>query len=554
MTVYSIDRPIMLGLLFLVADEFVIDGTIDVSGGAAPQESGAGGGGGGCISIEVLCGTVSGNGHLLANGGHGGISSRSVYHGGAGSAGLISINSRSDDFRGEVSLLGGLSLQLPSWLPKLVSTDLYQQLSNIKTLDRIGSTGYQAMQRIVAAASGVFTRNSRLSLWNSDSSVQAVAACLDSPDGSESMVINISDFHMKGWSVVDFHRGSEYIGTARLDAMVQSLKISDRYDISAVINTPTSINLPLSVTMTHFSLFSANLKIIGSGAEIRIRNNEFDCDRDSLLTLGGDLKLVADRQHLLVISNFTLNLTDHSQIVSDGDHSDLHLKHGAKLLVYNRNSTEDQAVNKSSIKTIQPSLVFKTIELRSGASIVGPSIVIDVRDIKIFDNSSINADGLGFDGGVSVFGFPPTRGSGASGGDIGSTGGSGGGYGGSGGPGINEIYYMDTIPGYNGSSRLPVYGNPFAPCKYGSGGGASIAPSGRGGSGGGLIVLRMDGDLFIDAGSSLSSDGDGVYGGGGAGAGGSIWILDTAYTAFGHDFMVRMIVLSCSVRLTHYIV
>ena len=548
---YSIDRSIILGLLFLVANEFVIDGTIDVSGGSAPLESGAGGGGGGSISIEARCGSVSGHGQLLANGGHGGISSRSFFHGGAGSAGFIAIKSRSDDFKGEVSVLGGLSLQLPSWLPKVVSTDLYQQLSNIKTLDRIGSTGYQAMQRIVAAASGVLTRTSMFSSWNSDSSVQTGgASCLEIPNSnsnsnsSESMVVSISDFHMKGWSVVDFHGGSEYIGgSARLDAMVQSLRISDRFDISAVINTPTLLTLPQNMaawTITQFYLFSANLKITGGGVEIRIRSNEFQCNGESLLTLGGDLKLIAaaaSRNHLTVISNFTLNLTDNSQIVSDG--GDLHLKDGAKLLVYNRNSTDDQVANKS-IKSIQPSLVFKTVELRSGASIVGPSIVMDVRDIKLFDNSSINADGLGFDGGV--FGYPPSRGSGASGGNTGSTGGSGGGYGGSGGPGIDDIYYMDTIPGYNGSSSgLPVYGDPFAPRQYGSGGGASIAPSGRGGSGGGLIILRMDGELFIDAGSSLSADGEGVYGGGGAGAGGSIWILDTAHAALGHDFMVRTI-------------
>jgi len=156
-----------------------------------------------------------------------------------------------------------------------------------------------------------------------------------------------------------------------------------------------------------------------------------------------------------------------------------------------------------------------------------------VRHIKLFGNSSINADGLGFDGGA--FGYPPSRGSGVSGGNVGPTGGSGGGHGGSGGLSINDIHYMETIPGFNASRS--VYGDPFKPRHYGSGGGASFASSGRGGSGGGLIILRMDGDLFIDAGSSLSADGEAVFEGGGAGAGGSIWILDTAHIALGHDFM-----------------
>jgi len=84
---------------------------------------------------------------------------------------------------------------------------------------------------------------------------------------------------------------------------------------------------------------------------------------------------------------------------------------------------------------------------------------------------------------------------------------------------------IDLLGGLDSTSGGATYGDPLHPLTAGSGGGASPSPYGRGGRGGGAVLITVSGTLSIDGSSRISSDGESVYGGGGGGSGGSVYII-----------------------------
>lgn len=188
------------GMYFNVSERFVLDGTIDVSAVSAVLGSSAGGGAGGSIFIDAPLAKISGSGRLLANGGNGSVASTSALHGGAGSAGLISIKACTDLFTGHVSARGGLTVGLPSGLPDAVSTAVYQFYSEAQNLSHIGSTGYLSMQSVLAASSGTVLR---AALFTNTSHFNARATCRSHYALKASTHYDLQSLHAQGWQPSD---------------------------------------------------------------------------------------------------------------------------------------------------------------------------------------------------------------------------------------------------------------------------------------------------------------------------------------------------------------
>ncbi|KAJ1434641.1 hypothetical protein B484DRAFT_285126, partial [Ochromonadaceae sp. CCMP2298] len=518
-----------LGLHFNVSGSMHVSGIIDVSGGSAVYDSSAGGGAGGAIYIECPLGRFNGTGQLWAYGGNGSISNSSTVHGGAGSGGRVSIKVCQDEFTGAVYTQGGLSVSLPSGLPAAVSTAFYLAHAKVADLTSIGDYGYNAMQSIIAAASGPVLRAARYWLQSQYSTdTEATSTCSITTDP-----YYIHQLYMKGWAAADLHSDPSIL----ISAAVRSLKLTASTDVTSVHNAQSTLTLPLdsrdSLIVSTFRLQDARLLITGEGA---ISTTTFDCTLDTVLTLAGAVVLTPSPH--LTISNFTLNVTEAGEI-SPG--LDLIISNGGKLLINYGNLTDDFVLNPHELfdaSELTPTLVFDTVDVSGNSGIYGSKIVVNATTISLTGNSTFSADGLGLFGGM--WGIPPTPGSGLGAGGVEETGGDGGGHGGYGGLGINSLYRLKNADQYLGSGTQvtlvaiddaflngTTYGNLFTPVNYGSGGGASSAPQAYGGRGGGVIKLNLEWDITIDSTSSISADGQGVYGGGGGGAGGSIWILDT---------------------------
>lgn len=180
-------------------------------------------------------------------------------------------------------------------------------------------------------------------------------------------------------------------------------------------------------------------------------------------------------------------------------------------------------------------LSFDQIYL-SNSSITSASSIVNANQIVLSFNSSINTDAQGYMGGYPGSAVPSGQGPGN--GSMGSNGGNGGSHGGLGLHGLdalNEYLHLDQPLGassqslettINGSIYTTgiAYDTIAAPSLSGSGGGQLMdSPYGRGGNGGGILVIKAQ-SIVMDTSSRISADGESVYEGGGGGAGGSIWI------------------------------
>jgi len=154
--------------------------------------------------------------------------------------------------------------------------------------------------------------------------------------------------------------------------------------------------------------------------------------------------------------------------------------------------------------TIDGAHSFHSVQLMKGAvvtntagSAAGISLTI-AEDAIVDAGSKVTADTLGYRDG---------KGPGATSGDSGP----GAGYGGTGGRG--------------GAAGGPTYGSCTSPSSLGSGG--TSVYSGTGGWGGGSVVLKAGGTIWVDGAVSVNGgNGVGFYlaTGGGGGSGGSIWL------------------------------
>ncbi|MFZ2777675.1 MAG: fibronectin type III domain-containing protein, partial [Candidatus Moraniibacteriota bacterium] len=173
--------------------------------------------------------------------------------------------------------------------------------------------------------------------------------------------------------------------------------------------------------------------------------------------------------------------------------------------------------NASWIGTIKDSsgnpgnFTFNSLTINSGITLTASVSIVTVDYFTLNSTAVINANTLGFGGGVGSGGSGP-GGGGGGGGD--GTFGGGGGYGGVGGNGS---------AGYAGGV---TYGLTAEPSQLGSGGGGAYGFYARGGAGGGAIKIVAGGAATI-SGSITANGGNGISFGStasGGGSGGSIWI------------------------------
>ena len=142
-------------LRLIIGSALSLDGTIDVSGGSADVGSGAGGGAGGSLLIESPFGVFLGGGEVRAAGGHGGIHTRSIAHGGAGAGGAVAVRTCVDAFGGSFDAKGGLTM-LPPHYQTYFANAVNPSDSFLAQMWSIDSMPFK--QLLVAAAAGTIAR------------------------------------------------------------------------------------------------------------------------------------------------------------------------------------------------------------------------------------------------------------------------------------------------------------------------------------------------------------------------------------------------------------
>jgi|GEM_PF-2182553 len=223
----------------------------------------------------------------------------------------------------------------------------------------------------------------------------------------------------------------------------------------------------------------------------------------------------------------------------------------------NANCPDGNLIIDGGTQTLSGEKYYCTVEIKNGGTLYttdGDILKIHAISISVDSSSSINGDGRGYNGGAEAQSCgDQNNGSGTgagtggyvtSGGNSNGPGGGGGGYGGTGGSG-GGAWDNEDVVGTGGST----YGSDSDETIYlGSGGGAggdscysgSTSYGGKGGDGGGAILLdastiniagtiTMRGENGEDG---YLGDADGV-GGGGGGSGGTILIKGSSVTISG---------------------
>ncbi|KAL8620480.1 hypothetical protein ACOMHN_056872 [Nucella lapillus] len=152
------------------------------------------------------------------------------------------------------------------------------------------------------------------------------------------------------------------------------------------------------------------------------------------------------------------------------------------------------------------------ILIEGGGNLLATNLTLDVRNLSIDDGGSLHADGLGYS---PLTPSSPRTNAGLGGSSAGGS--SGGGHGGS--------------SGFGAGTRLTgiPYGDFFDPRHLGSAGGGGTA----GGNGGGLLLIRVNGTLWLDG--EIRADGaHAVRSFGGGGSGGTVHLKVTRIKGFGN--------------------
>eukprot|EP01033_Poteriospumella_lacustris_P020463 gene20463-14999_t len=261
-------------------------------------------------------------------------------------------------------------------------------------------------------------------------------------------------------------------------------------------------------------------------------------DGDSLVTLGGRMQVIPDPDFRF--ANMTWNFTDISCIADGGQ--TLEITDGGQLQIFNVDLTNANVAYPVDVRTFLTgncTISFEEISLDNDARLMGSKVSLSTETVTLQRNSSITATACGPYGGAG--GYDATSGYGYGSGKMNEIGGDGGGFGGHGGQGLmslyrqitedfnldgsgGEVYLNDSSLGSFGSRNSSKYGDYLLPIQMGSGGGGDQQHFGRGGRGGGVVMLYVHGHIYMDSGSEISADGESVYGGGGGGSGGSVWI------------------------------
>ncbi|RYH18582.1 hypothetical protein EON65_27070, partial [archaeon] len=519
------------GLLFKIAQLAVIDGVIDVSGGSGTLGAASAGGAGGSILFDSPGATLLGHGILRANGGNGSVSSVTAYHSGAGSGGAIAIRVCVDSFNGSFEALGGLTLRVPESVEKGMSSATYTSLLGLSSFTN--TNNYRSVQEVSAASPGILTR------YGIRNNGQASALCNTSFTFAQfSSPFQLNYIGVKSYDLTSFQATTNTLITN----IVSSLGFVTASSITSIISAPTTLFLPTpsNIDIVHADIIEAtNAKLVFSGqGDLRSAQLSGNMLGSIKLEQSIDLNITSIDTY---IQQLTLNVTDNSRLIG---YRDLIVENNAQLLLFHHNITDlsyRYPAGLGKLAYIRNNLTFRSIIIRNNARIAGPRLFVFTDRVSIQSNSSISSDGLGYYGGRG--GEDASEGDGPGAGQYGFVGGDGGGHGGYGAPGLDRHQRIIDADQYLGLSNvqanlqdsqlnLPpvngsVYGSYLAPIEMGSGGGGTIEAQGRGGRGGGSIVMYVAGDLYIDATSSISSSGESTYNGGGGGAGGSIWIRHT---------------------------
>jgi hypothetical protein len=541
-----------MGLL-VHASKLIVDGLITVNGGTPQMGTGAGGGAGG--SLIIATSSLQGNGTLSADGGHGSISSQSLVHGGSGSAGRVSLfycnRGETSSFSGNVHARGGLTL---------TSTSSFSNLYD--------STwrSFRSMQQLSAAAAGTIV------LYNLSDSNACDSFVQSSTPNLQSLTTISSDptLEISSWSNAYLNDlilkliaypspviCNASVDLLALDAAIASLEISSLTNSSLSVSTsPTILALESDISFSSLSLVNASLELHSSGS--LIVPSLTSQPASSLLFYDNTSFSVGDTNSSeFMMSDVSMWFYDCSRF-GYNSFLDLILMSNSTLYFFNEQncrpmtdrviiSTANDSVlsSKSSHQYIELnqsySLHVNDLTLRDNSHIHGSAIAIRANSLSIEDSSSINADRSGYFGGA-VVNSKPTDGYGPGKGGAEEVGGNGGAYGGDGGMGITalsrlSLYDYSYRNTGNSASTIDLsfllstnqlgysYGDFRYPLWSGSGGGAipGMSSRSRGGRGGGIVVLKIN-DINIDADCRISADGESLFDGGGAGAGGSIYL------------------------------
>ena len=538
------------GALYLRASSYIhIDGLVDVSGTSGQLWTLAGGGAGGSLFIDSPFASFSGHGILRANGGNGSISANSTVHSGAGSGGVISIRACIDWFQGTLQAYGGISLGLPETLQRgKITVDMYANA--IGTTSVTDVSNFRTLQHIKLASPGTVTRSADTSVLTNPS-FNYHSGMVSSFNCSSSTYIfgnNTRTVYPETYSVDLLMHSSYDLDDMKADIspFLRSMKSSLQQATLDYVSLPdvdsTVLLLPTDYGVSTISTnliqtTNSKVEITGSGC---IHVETMTGNVLSMVELSGNIQLKPDVD--LIIRNFTLNVTEKASIVA-GRH--LHVTEGGELQVFNFNETDyeiDYTDDFSSFLfgSSSNNLTFDEIWITQNSRIVGPKLNFFVKNIILRDNGTLSVSGFGPYGGST--GGNLTAGNGIGGGYFGLAGGDGGGHGGWGGLGLSNYLSLegaDQILGLSGetisvydnflnrSANGSVYGDALIPITFGSGGGGSLDVNGRGGRGGGVMVLHVQDDVMLDASSEISADGESTFHGGGGGSGGSIWIRHT---------------------------
>ncbi len=211
-------------------------------------------------------------------------------------------------------------------------------------------------------------------------------------------------------------------------------------------------------------------------------------------------------------ADFDVVITEPSAIATNDTSLD-----GCAVLVDNTVLTIDGAHHFTRL-----SLTNGAVMTHTASSSAGLEIRVD-GDLYVASDAAIDVSGKGYRGaGAREDGHGP------GGGRYGIGASGGGAYGGDGGTGLaGPSSFID-----GGSA----YGDPYGPMHPGSSGGGSYNGGVVSGSGGGLVVLRVDGGLTLDG--SIRANGEtgqvDIWSPPGSGAGGGVWVWADTITGQGN--------------------
>eukprot|EP01041_Mallomonas_annulata_P005234 gene5233-10478_t len=480
------------GLHMIVEDHFRLDGVIDVSGQTVGFETAAGGGAGGSLYIEIH-GLFNGNGYITANGGNGGISILNTVQGGGGSGGRVSISACIDNFHGNITATGGLSLVPGNPPPR---SRIFEHSY------RLQSVQYSYLN-IRPAAAGTVVRS--LGGLNRGGRTGNNRKC------SNDTVVNL--LYVESWPLVSIYK---YMIQHNLNQSIHNILSPPTtiFDFNSIISSRSTLQ-NISFQSIQIRYGGCTVRFQGSGI---VHTKYIQGYENTSIEIADETTIAPSDP--FIITNLTMTLSGSILGIVSCTLS--------SYAILEISPTANSRLLSKSYNTI----VFKNLILQN-SKIKGSIIYINSTSISLSHGSRITTDGMGYEGA----GVGNSIGIGSGRGSNGVTGGSGGGYGGTGMSGVNGVYYemkLDEILGtsleamqLNGVGSMlggGRYGHAYYPSDAGSGGGSTGGPYGRGGNGGGIIRLIVSGDIYLDASSSVTADGESVYGGGGGGSGGSIFI------------------------------